>query len=194
MFTSRAEHRLLLREDNADLRLTEKGRELGLIDDVRWKVFSEKKETILNEEQRLKSTWVIPNTRIGQDMEKVLEQPLSREYSLFELLKRPKVTYRELINVKGVGPGIENSKAAEQLEIQAKYAGYIERQYAEIARQGRYENLKIPQDLNYYEVHGLSTEVRQNLNKAKPATLGIASRIPGITPAAISVLLVHLKK
>ncbi len=194
MFTSRAEYRLLLREDNADLRLTTKGFELGLVNQEQWSQFATKQEAIESEKIRLRTTWVRPNTHTGEAVATMLQLPLAHEYSLEELLRRPTVTYPELMKIPDIGPGLLDKIAAEQVEIQAKYAGYITRQEDEILRQSRNENLNIPLHLDYAEVVGLSTEVKQKLNDVKPATLGSASRIPGVTPAAISLLLVHLKK
>lgn len=192
MFTSRAEYRLILREDNADLRLTPKGQELGLVDAVRWEYFENKRELIATESARLQSTIIHPNTDAAKQLEPKLDLPLAREYRLMELLRRPNLSYNDLMVI--AGPGIEDEKAAEQIEIQAKYAGYIDRQEDEIAKQLRQETLKIPTNLDYSEIVGLSSEVRQKLGAARPATVGHASRMPGMTPAAISLLLVHLKK
>ncbi len=194
MFTSRAEFRLHLREDNADLRLTPKGRELSLVNDARFKCFEEKQNLIQKEEKRFRKTWVRPNTPEGAAVGKLLNQSLAREYSLMDLLKRPELTYRKLMGIKNLGPGIENEQAASQVEVSAKYAGYIDRQELEIERLSRYENLKIPKNFNYENITSLSSEVLQKFNKIKPETVGIASRIPGVTPAAISLLLVYLKK
>lgn len=194
MFTSRAEYRLLLREDNADLRLTEKGRELGLVSDVRWQAFVTKREMITQEQQRLTDTWIHPQTPLAEQLEIVLQKPINKEYRLVELLRRPEINYTDLMTVAEIGPGISDVSAAEQVEIQAKYAGYIDRQTEEIARQLRYEEWHIPAEVDYQQVKGLSTEVRQRLAQHRPNTLGIASRLPGITPAAISLLLVHLKR
>lgn len=195
MFTSRAEYRLLLREDNADLRLTPKAFELGLIDENRWQSFEEKRSSIEREKLRLQTTFVHPHTPTAQKVETLLDgSPLSREYNLLELLRRPNLSYRELIAIETLGPGILDEKAAEQIEIQIKYAGYIDRQEGEIAKLIRQETAHIPKDFNYDKVNGLSTEIRQKLSQIRPTTLGQAARIPGITPAAISLLLVHLKK
>jgi len=194
MFTSRAEYRLLLREDNADLRLTPKGRELGLVCDVRWQAFETKQQAIAAEQQRIQDLWVRPNTEAGQTLTTWLLSPLSREFRVSELLRRPELDYAKLMQVPGVGPGVCDAKVAEQVEIQAKYAGYIDRQSEEIARHSRHEQKRLPNNLDYNLVAGLSTEVRQKLAAGKPATIGMASRIPGVTPAAISLLLVHLKK
>jgi tRNA uridine 5-carboxymethylaminomethyl modification enzyme len=194
MFTSRAEYRLLLREDNADLRLTAKGRELGLVNDAQWEAFAIKQDMITTEKTRLRATWVRPETELGKAAAELLQQPLPREYHAEELLRRPELSYLQLMTLAGIGPGVTDAKAAEQIEIQIKYAGYIERQQEEITRQRHYEELSLPADLNYDDVTSLSTEVKQKLNAARPATLGMAARVPGVTPAAISLLLVYLKK
>ncbi len=193
MFTSRAEYRLLLREDNADLRLTPIGRELGVVDDMRWAAFEAKQEAIVREQQRMRDTWLRPAQIDAGEAERVLGAPLAREYRLEELLRRPDVSYAELMKLAGV-EGEKDLIIAEQLEIQAKYAGYIERQQEEIERHRRLEQQKLPADLDYAEVSGLSKEVCEKLNRAKPESIGQAARLPGITPAAISLLLVHLKK
>ena len=194
MFTSRAEHRLLLREDNADLRLTEIGRRLGLVDDERWRVFESKREAIERESQRLRDVWVRPGALNAVETERVLQGPLARESRASELLRRPEVSYAGLMSLPGVGPGETDPQVAEQVEIQIKYAGYIERQREEIERQRRHEQLILPANLDYTEVHGLSREVREKLSRHQPQTLGQASRIPGMTPAAVSLLLIHLKR
>jgi tRNA uridine 5-carboxymethylaminomethyl modification enzyme len=194
MFTSRAEHRLLLREDNADLRLTAIGRDLGLVDDVRWAAFEAKREAIAREQQRLNDTWVRPQTVPDDEAIRVLGQLLGHEYRLADLLRRPDVSYDSLMSLAAAGEGVADPAVAEQVEIQAKYAGYIERQQAEIERQRRNEDTRLPEDLDYREVSGLSTEVRDKLSRQRPDTLGQAGRIPGITPAAVSLLLIHLKK
>lgn len=194
MFTSRAEYRLLLREDNADLRLIPKAHELGLIDETRWQLFAKKRQAISDEEQRMQALIVRPETSVGKKVAALLGQALSRESRLLELLRRPDLSYQTLMEIEELGPGLRDGKAAEQIEIQAKYAGYIERQEEEIAKQLRHETMQLPEDLDYGKITGLSTEVRQKLIQVKPTTLGMASRIPGITPAAISLLLVHLKK
>ena len=194
MFTSRAEHRLLLREDNADLRLTEKGRELGLVDDMRWAAFYEKREAIERETQRLRTTTLQPTAVSAEDSQRVFGDVLSRDYKLYDLLRRPNVTYVELTALPAVGSPVSDEKVAEQVEIQCKYAGYIDRQQEEIDKQRRNEETRLPEWLDYALVKGLSNEVRQKLQNHRPATIGQASRIPGITPAAISLLLVHLKK
>jgi len=194
MFTSRAEYRLLLREDNADLRLTPKGFELGLVDDDRMTRLDAKSHAIQLETNRLRSTWVQPKTAVSEKIEKFLEQTLTHEYNLESLLRRPEISYSDLMSIDELGPGLSDSEAAEQVDIQIRYAGYIDRQMAEIERQARYENMKIPASLHYAALAGLSTEVCQKLTAAKPETIGMAARIPGVTPAAISILLVHLKK
>ncbi|WP_189388618.1 tRNA uridine-5-carboxymethylaminomethyl(34) synthesis enzyme MnmG [Bacterioplanes sanyensis] len=192
MFTSRAEYRLVLREDNADLRLTEIGRELGLVDDQRWAAFNAKRDAIEAESQRLKTSWVQPNTEAAKQLEALGEAAISHEYNLHDLLKRPKLSYADVAGLKGEPVG--NPQVAEQVEIQAKYDGYIARQLEEIEQLRRYENTALPEDLDYEAIGGLSNEVKQKLNQVRPATLGVASRISGITPAAISQILIHLKK
>ncbi|MEW5756874.1 MAG: tRNA uridine-5-carboxymethylaminomethyl(34) synthesis enzyme MnmG [Pseudomonadota bacterium] len=194
MFTSRAEYRLMLREDNADLRLTPKGRELGLVDDERWAAFEAKREAVERERQRLRATWVTPLRVDPNEVAAVLGQPLTREYTLEDLLRRPEVTYRSLMGLSQARPGIEDPIVAEQVEIQVKYAGYIDRQHEEIERQRNHEETRLPTDLDYDQVSGLSSEVRQKLSRQRPQTVGQAARIPGLTPAAISLLLVYLKK
>jgi len=183
-----------LREDNADLRLIPKGYELGLVSETHWRAFEIKHQAIITEQERMKTTWVRPHTEIGQHIETLLMQPLAREYSLEDLLRRPNVSYSDLMAINTLGPGVDNLAVAEQIEIQIKYAGYITRQQDEIARQLRHEETKLPIKLDYANVVGLSTEVRQKLTSIRPVTIGMASRIPGVTPAAISLLLVHLKK
>ena len=200
MFTSRAEYRLSLREDNADLRLTEIGRQLGCVGDAQWAMFEQKREAIARELERLKSTWVNPRLVGEAEAERVLGKAIEREYALTDLLRRPNVCYDDLMTLKGAdgqelaGPGVTDEAVKEQVEIQVKYAGYIDRQAREVERHDYYENLKLPVTLDYMDVRGLSVEVRQKLNKHRPETLGQASRISGVTPAAISLLLVHLKK
>ena len=194
MFTSRAEYRLSLREDNADLRLTEIGRELGLVDDRRWDAFNRKRDLVAREAERLKSSWVNPRQLPEADAVRVLGQPMEREYRLFDLLRRPEVTYSSLMTLPGAGGGIDSDEAIEQVEIQAKYQGYIERQKDEVEKSLAHESLPLPPDMDYNDVHGLSFEVRQKLAQMRPQTLGQASRMQGITPAAISLLLVHLKR
>ncbi|MEZ2745811.1 tRNA uridine-5-carboxymethylaminomethyl(34) synthesis enzyme MnmG [Halopseudomonas bauzanensis] len=192
MFTSRAEYRLVLREDNADLRLTEKGRELGLVDDARWAAFSAKREAIEAEHQRLSSTWVQPTSDIGRHFAEHFNTPLTREYSLLDLLRRPEVDYPTLTRITGATD--IPADAAEQVEIHAKYAGYIERQQDEIDKLRQHEQTLLPADLDYATLNGLSKEISQKLASIRPQTLGQASRIPGVTPAAVSLLLIHLKK
>jgi tRNA uridine 5-carboxymethylaminomethyl modification enzyme len=195
MFTSRAEHRLLLREDNADLRLTGVGREMGLVDDKRWRAFNEKREQVEQEVQRMRDTILRPKDLNGQQSELVFSGTLSREYRLSELLRRPNVSYQALMSLPNIGPGVNDAKVAEQVEVQFKYAGYIDRQQQEIEKQLKHEEMALPEDFDYLSIKGgLSNEARQKLHEQKPATIGQASRIPGITPATISILMVHLKK
>ena len=193
MFTSRAEYRLQLREDNADLRLTEHGRRLGLVDDARWEAFSRKRDAIALEIERLRTTYVNPNVVAQHDAERVLGQPIEREYALTDLLRRPQVTYASLLTLPGAGLPVADPQVAMQVEIATKYAGYIDRQHDEIARHLALESAQLPADLDYRSVRGLSAEAQQKLNLHKPETIGQAARISGITPAAISLLLVHLK-
>jgi tRNA uridine 5-carboxymethylaminomethyl modification enzyme len=194
MFTSRAEYRLMLREDNADLRLTEVGRNLGIVDDARWDAFCRKRDAIALETERMKSTWVNPRSLPSEIADKVLGQPIEREYTLHELLRRPNVSYRSLSLIPLFGKGVEDPVVAEQVEIQAKYQGYIARQQEEVDRHRVQESASLPADLDYAEVRGLSIEVRQTLSQQRPQTVGQAARISGITPAAVSLLLVHLKR
>ncbi len=194
MFTSRAEYRLLLREDNADLRLTPVGRELGLVDDARWAAFEAKREAIEKEQARLASTILRPGGIRPEDAERVFGRPLGREYRLSELLRRPDVSYDSLMSLGEAGPGLDIPAAAEQVAIQAKYAGYIDRQREEIARARRHEDTPLPETMDFTRVRGLSAEVQEKLNRHRPTTLGQAARIPGVTPAAVSLLLVHLKR
>ncbi|WP_166838258.1 tRNA uridine-5-carboxymethylaminomethyl(34) synthesis enzyme MnmG [Rheinheimera pleomorphica] len=194
MFTSRAEYRLMLREDNADARLTEKGRELGLVDDARWAAFNQKMEQIALERQRLKQSWIHPQHAALPAVNALVKTPLSKEASLEELVRRPEVTYADLMQIADLGPGLADHAAAEQVEIQIKYEGYIHRQQDEIAKQQRNEQTRLPQQFDYKAVKGLSNEVIVKLNQSQPETVGQASRISGITPAAISLLLVYLKK
>jgi tRNA uridine 5-carboxymethylaminomethyl modification enzyme len=194
MFTSRAEYRLQLREDNADLRLTEIGRRLGVVGEDRWRIFMNKREAIAKEQERLKCTWVNPHLLTPEDAERVIGKQIEREYSLHDLLRRPDVTYAGLMTLSCAGKGVDDINVAEQVETQAKYEGYISRQQAEIERQHYHETLCLPQGLDYREIRGLSIEVQQRLNQHKPETLGQAARITGITPAAISLLLVYLKR
>lgn len=192
MFTSRAEYRLLLREDNADMRLTEKGRELGLVDDVRWASFAAKRDAVARESERLKSTWIQPGSDAARKLEDRLEKPLGREYSLMELLRRPELDYASVAHLSG--EPVADPVVAEQVQIQIKYQGYIDRQQDEIDKLRRHEATALPDDLDYARVNGLSHEIREKLSEARPGTLAQAARIPGVTPAAISLLLVHLKK
>ena len=194
MFTSRAEYRLLLREDNADLRLSESAYRLGLINEARWQSVNDKRSKLEQEQQRLKQLSIKPNTPVSKAIEVHLGQALTRDYRVSELLTRPELSYTDLMKVEGLGPGIVDSSIAEQIEIQAKYQGYIDRQLVEIQRQARYENITLPLNLDYNFVRGLSNEVREKLIQHKPLNLGQASRIPGVTPAAISLLLVYIKK
>jgi tRNA uridine 5-carboxymethylaminomethyl modification enzyme len=190
--SSRAEYRLLLREDNADLRLTEKGRELGLVDDVRWKAYCEKRDAIEAEKQRLQTTWIQPDSTAAVAIAEKIDKPLGREYNLHELLKRPELGYSDIAEL--AGDVSTNKQVAEQVEVQVKYAGYIDRQQEEIERLRRYENSSLPADMDYSRISGLSNEVIQKLQEARPDTLARAGRIPGVTPAAVSLLLIHLKK
>ncbi|MCG8036931.1 MAG: tRNA uridine-5-carboxymethylaminomethyl(34) synthesis enzyme MnmG [Candidatus Thiodiazotropha taylori] len=194
MFTSRAEYRLLLREDNADLRLTETGRQLGVVDDQRWEIFCRKRENIEREQQRLKELWLRPTDVDTEQAENILGGSLSKEASAQNLLARPNVSYRQLMTIARLGPGLQEPQEVEQLEVQAKYAGYIARQQGEIDKQRANESVLLPEDLDYTNVRGLSSEVREKFQRHRPETLGQAGRIPGVTPAAISLLLIHLKK
>jgi tRNA uridine 5-carboxymethylaminomethyl modification enzyme len=194
MFTSRAEYRLILREDNADIRLTAKGHEIGLVDEQRWKAFNQKLEAIEIERQRLKSTWVYPSHKSTEALNILLKNPVTKENSLEDLIRRPEMTYKTLMQIEAFGPKIENEQAAEQVEIQIKYAGYIERQRDEIAKTLRNENTLIPIDFDFSQISGLSNEVVSKLTDTRPETIGKAGRISGITPAAVSLLLVFLKK
>jgi tRNA uridine 5-carboxymethylaminomethyl modification enzyme len=214
MFTSRAEFRLQLREDNADMRLTEAGRQRGLVDNARWDAFCRKRDAVSRETERLKATWVNPRILSAEESERVLGKAIEREYNLFDLLRRPGVTYGALmamsegkyLPVAKVGDvdvrpvvsretlGDDLPSVLEQVEIAAKYSGYIDRQRDEVERSAHYESLRLPPELDYAQVTALSIEVRQKLQKHRPETLGQASRISGVTPAAISLLLIHLKK
>jgi tRNA uridine 5-carboxymethylaminomethyl modification enzyme len=194
MFTSRAEYRLSLREDTADLRLTEIGRDLKLVDDYRWQVFNEKCEAVALGMQHLRSTWIGPQSAKAEAINQILEKPISKEVRLFDILARSEVTIEKLIDACELNTIMLDEKVAEQCEIQTKYAGYIDLQQEEIAKQMRYETTALPENFDYTQVSGLSNEVRQKLNLAQPATIGIAARISGVTPAAISLLLVYLKK
>jgi tRNA uridine 5-carboxymethylaminomethyl modification enzyme len=194
MFTSRAEYRLLLREDNADLRLTEIGRELGLVNDDHWQTFARKREAIDNEQHRLQASWVRPGSRAADQLRERHDEALNSEQRIADLLRRPTLSYSALMQLDGIGPGCSDDKIAEQVEIQARYHGYIQRQQEEIERQRRNEYKRLPKDLDYQKVKGLSAEVREKLISTAPETIGQAARIPGVTPAAVSLLLVHLKK
>jgi tRNA uridine 5-carboxymethylaminomethyl modification enzyme len=194
MFTSRAEYRLHLREDNADLRLTEHGRRLGLVEDRRWRAFAEKHEAIEREAARLKSIWAAPNNALGREIESTLGITLTRETSAHDLLRRPEVDYTRLMQVASLGPGVTDISVAAQVEVQTRYAGYLDRQQDEIDRQRRHESLAFPAGFDFTEVSGLSNEIMQKLTRAKPETLGQAMRIAGVTPAAVSLLLVHLRR
>jgi tRNA uridine 5-carboxymethylaminomethyl modification enzyme len=194
MFTSRAEYRLQLREDNADLRLTEKGRGLGLVDEHRWRAFCEKRERIEAERARLRDIWVRPGNGLAAALEAAYGVSLSRESRALDLLKRPELDYAKLVALDGIGPGVEDSRVAEQIEVQQRYAGYLGRQQEDIERRQRHEDMAIAGDFDYQRVRGLSSEVREKLERVRPDTIGQASRIPGMTPSAISLLLVHLKK
>ena len=194
MFTSRAEYRLLLREDNADMRLTPKGRELGLVDDAQWAAFEAKLEAVEAEKARLKTVWIQPDKIDPVEVERVLGQPIMREHSMEELLRRPDVTYEKLTTLDAFGESPGDPKVREQVEVQVKYAGYIERQLAEIEKHKKNEHIKLPDGLDYNQITAMSAEVRQKLSEQRPETVGQASRISGVTPAAISLLLVHLKK
>jgi len=194
MFTSRAEYRLQLREDNADTRLTEIGRQLGLVDDARWQAFSEKREAVERETARLKATWAQPARVPEADAMRVLGQEMERDYSMFDLLRRPNVNYQALMSLAVAGEGVTNSAVAEQVEIAAKYQGYIDRQQVEVEHNRGQQEVRLPDDIDYLQVRGLSKEVQLKLNQHKPETIGQASRIQGITPAAVSLLLVHIKR
>lgn len=194
MFTSRAEYRLQLREDNADARLTPVGRELGLVDDARWAAFSAKREAVEAESARLKALWAAPNNPLGQALARDIALQVSRETSAMDLLRRPELDYSRLMQTEGIGPGVDDAKVAEQVEIEAKYSGYLERQREEIARARRHEDSPIPEGFDYGAVRGLSAEVLQKLQRTRPQNIGQAQRIPGVTPAAISLLLVHLSR
>ena len=194
MFTSRAEYRLQLREDNADTRLTEIGRQLGLVDDARWQAFSEKREAVERETARLKATWAQPARVPEADAMRVLGQEMERDYSMFDLLRRPNVSYQALMSLAVAGEGVTNSAVAEQVEIAAKYQGYIDRQQVEVEHNRGQQEVRLPDDIDYLQVRGLSKEVQLKLNQYKPETIGQASRIQGITPAAVSLLLVHIKR
>ena len=194
MFTSRAEYRLILREDNADLRLSETAHQLGLLSEDQWRAFSEKREAIEKEQQRLQDLWIGPQSQMAKDLISQLDKPLSKEARAIDLLRRPEMDYEKLTSVEQIGPAVSDPAVAEQVEIQAKYAGYLQRQKDEISKALRFENNPIPDDFDYAQVRGLSNEAVQKLNDHRPQTLGQAGRISGITPASISLLLVYLKK
>ncbi len=194
MFTSRAEYRLQLREDNADARLTPVGRELGLVDDARWERFARKRDAVAAETARLSATWAAPNNALGAALAASIGVEVSREGTALDLLRRPELDYATLMRVPGIGPGVDDAAVAEQVEVETKYAGYLQRQRDEIARQQRHEATAIPEGFDYAQVRGLSAEARQKLDHVRPQTLGQAQRVPGITPAAISLLLVHLER
>ena len=197
MFTSRAEFRLQLREDNADMRLTETGRRLGLVDDARWDAFSRKRDIVSRETERLRSIWVNPRNLPAAESERVLGKAIDHEYNLGDLLRRPNVSYESLMSLDGgkYGPSVALGPVeVEQIEIAAKYSGYIDRQHDEVERAAHFESLKLPETFDYGQVTALSFEVRQKLSKHRPETLGMASRISGVTPAAISLLMIHLRK
>ncbi len=194
MFTSRAEYRLLLREDNADLRLSETAYDMGLLSDCQWQLFTEKREAIEREQQRLKDMWIQPSSNAAKSLEAVLAKPLSKESRALDLLKRPEMDYEKLTQIAEIGPAVSDRRVAEQVQIQTKYEGYLNRQKEEVEKARRYEDKNIPEKIEYDQVKGLSNEVRQKLIDYRPATVGQASRISGVTPAAISLLLVHIKK
>jgi tRNA uridine 5-carboxymethylaminomethyl modification enzyme len=194
MFTSRAEYRLQLREDNADLRLSARGRELGLVDDARWEAFERKRDGVAREQARLAALWAGPGNALGAALRESAAIEVSRETHGLDLLRRPGLDYARLTAVPGFGPPVADPAVAAQVEVQARYAGYLDRQHDEIARNRRLEGLGIPGDFDYERVRGLSAEVLQKLRRAQPATVGQATRIPGVTPAAISLLLVHLRR
>ncbi|MSP52981.1 MAG: tRNA uridine-5-carboxymethylaminomethyl(34) synthesis enzyme MnmG [Gammaproteobacteria bacterium] len=194
MFTSRAEYRLLLREDNADLRLTAIGRDLSLVDDHRWQSFCTKRDSVIIETERLKKLWVSPVSELVHSVNAILEKPLLKDQNALDLLRRPEINYAQLMSVDCFAPGVTDEKVAEQVEIQAKYSGYIDRQEQDIEKQRRYEELMIPDDFTYNGISGLSNELQQKLTQIRPTTVAMAMRMPGMTPAATSLLLVHLKK
>ena len=194
MFTSRAEYRLRLREDNADLRLTEIGRQLGLVNDERWQAFNTKRLAIDAEQQRLNAIWVTPDNPFGRSLKDELGVSLSKEARALDLLKRPEISYADLMKVEGIGPGASDQKVAEQVDVQVRYAGYVTRQADDVEKSQRNEKTSIPDDFDYTGVAGLSAELQEKLSRAKPQSIGPASRIPGMTPAAISLLLIYLKR
>ena len=192
MFTSRAEYRLILREDNADLRLTEQGHKLGIVSDERWAAFCAKREAIEQETQRLRTSWIQPGSTEADSLKEKLTSPMTREYNLADLIKRPELGYSDVAALRG--DAVTNPQVSEQVEIQLKYSGYIDRQKDEIAQMQRQENTPLPTDFDYETVGGLSNEIKAKLQQHRPETLAQAARIQGMTPAAISLLLVHLKK
>jgi tRNA uridine 5-carboxymethylaminomethyl modification enzyme len=194
MFTSRAEYRLQLREDNADLRLTEKGRGFGLVDEARWRIFSAKRDAIERERARLSAIWIAPGNDLSAALERDYGLSLSKECRALDLLKRPEMDYAKLVALDGIGPGVDDPQVTGQLEIEVRYSGYLDRQREDIERRRRHEGLAIPDAFDYGRVRGLSSEVREKLERARPDTVGQAARIPGMTPAAISLLLVYLRK
>jgi tRNA uridine 5-carboxymethylaminomethyl modification enzyme len=194
MFTSRAEYRLQLREDNADLRLTETGRGLGLVDDARWRAFVSTKTAIEQEQQRLGSIWVNPDNEYGRALKETLGVVLSKEAKALDLLRRPEISYPGLMKVPGLGPGCSDARVAEQVDVQVRYAGYLTRQAGEVEKNQRNERTVIPKGFDYAVVQGLSAELREKLQKTLPENIGQAARIPGMTPAAISLLLIFLKR
>jgi tRNA uridine 5-carboxymethylaminomethyl modification enzyme len=194
MFTSRAEYRLQLREDNADARLTPVGRELGLVDDARWQRFEAKREAVERECTRLRALWAAPANALGREIADTLGVEVSRETNALDLLKRPELDYARLTRVPALGPAVDDADVAEQVEIGVKYAGYLDRQREEIERARRHEDTPIPEGFDYAQVRGLSAEVAQKLERVRPQTVGQAQRIPGMTPAAVSLLLVHLTR
>jgi tRNA uridine 5-carboxymethylaminomethyl modification enzyme len=194
MFTSRAEYRLQLREDNADARLTPIGHDMGLVDEARWQAYARKRDAVARESERLRGLWAAPTNTLGREFAAATGEPLSRETHAIDLLKRPDLNYRRLTAVTGFGPAVADPIVAEQVEIEAKYSGYVNRQRDEIERSRRHESALIPEHFDYQDVTGLSAEVLQKLQRVRPATLGQAGRIPGVTPAAVSLLLVHLKR
>lgn len=194
MFTSRAEYRLQLREDNADARLTPIGRELGLVDEARWQAFCRKRDAVAAETERLRGLWATADNALGRQVAAITGTAVSRQTNALDLLRRPGLGYAALMRAPLLGPGVDDAKVAEQVEIAAKYAGYLQRQHEQIARQRRHEEAEIPADFDYAQVHGLSAEARQKLERVRPQSIGQAQRIPGVTPAAVSLLLVHLRR
>jgi tRNA uridine 5-carboxymethylaminomethyl modification enzyme len=194
MFTSRAEYRLQLREDNADTRLTETGRNMGIVSDARWAAYSKKADAVKGESERLNKLWATPTNALGAAVQSQLNVPITRECNVLDLIKRPEITYASLMSVADLGPGVDDEKVAEQIEISVKYSGYLDRQREDIERSRRHEDTEIPSDFDYQSISGLGAEIESKLMKVKPQTIGQAQRIPGMTPAAISLLLVTLSK